>query len=132
MKRTTTPANALTTTPIGDQTGVEQSLRNSELRYRRLFESARDGILILNAETGSISDVNPYLIDMSGYSREEFVDRELWEVGAFKDIDASMNSFLALQKNELSATKTCRSRRKTVVWFQWNSSVTCIWLVMKR
>jgi PAS domain S-box-containing protein/putative nucleotidyltransferase with HDIG domain len=94
MKKTT--ANI----PISGQTAVEQSLRNSELRYRRLFESAQDGILIVNAETGSINDVNPYLIDMLGYSREEFVEKKLWEVGAFKDIEASRNSFLALQKNE--------------------------------
>jgi PAS domain S-box-containing protein/putative nucleotidyltransferase with HDIG domain len=91
-----TPAR---TTSSG-QTGVGQSLGNSELRYRRLFESAQDGILILNAETGWIIDVNPYLIDMLGYSREEFVEKKLWEVGAFKDIEASKNSFLALQKNE--------------------------------
>ncbi len=86
--------------PISDQTGVEQSLINSELRYRRLFESAQDGILILDAKTGSISDVNPYLIDMLGYSREEFVEKKLWEVGAFKDIEASRHSFLALQKDK--------------------------------
>jgi PAS domain S-box-containing protein len=79
---------------------MDQALINSELRYRRLFESAQDGILILNAKTGSISDVNPYLIDMLGYSREEFVEKKLWEVGAFKDIEASRHSFLALQKNE--------------------------------
>ncbi len=91
---------APTGTPRCDRTGVEQSLKNSELRYRRLFESAQDGILILNAETGSISDVNPYLIAMLGYSREEFVEKKLWEVGAFKDIEASRSAFLALQKDE--------------------------------
>jgi len=37
----------------------EEALRDSEARYRRLFEAARDGILILDAETGSITDVNP-------------------------------------------------------------------------
>jgi PAS domain S-box-containing protein/putative nucleotidyltransferase with HDIG domain len=86
--------------PASDQADVVRSLRNSELRYRRLFETARDGILILDAETGSISDVNPYLIDMLGYSREELVAKKLWEVGAFRDIEASRNSFLALQQNE--------------------------------
>jgi PAS domain S-box-containing protein len=86
--------------PISDQKRAEQSLINSELRYRRLFESAQDGILILDAKTGSISDVNPYLIDMLGYSREEFVEKKLWEVGAFKDIEASRHSFLALQKDK--------------------------------
>jgi PAS domain S-box-containing protein len=54
-----------------------QTLKDSELRYRRLFESAQDGILILDAGTGAITDVNPYLIKMLGYSRKEFVENNL-------------------------------------------------------
>jgi PAS domain S-box-containing protein/putative nucleotidyltransferase with HDIG domain len=100
MKRTATNVKAPAGIPVSDHTWVDQSHRNSELRYRRLFESAQDGILILNAETGAISDVNPFLIDMLGYTREEFVEKKLWEVGAFKDIEASRNSFLALKKNK--------------------------------
>ncbi len=75
----------------------ELPLKYSELRYRRLFEAAQDGILILNAETGMIEDVNPYLIKILGYSREEFVKKKLWEVGAFKDVEASKDAFTALQ-----------------------------------
>lgn len=82
------------------ETLIEPSLRDSELRYRRLFEAAQDGILILDAETGAITDVNPFLINMLGYSREEFVEKKLWEMGAFKDIEASQQAFEALQKNE--------------------------------
>src|SRR6266498_5573734 len=78
----------------------EQKIRTSELRYRRLFEAAQDGILIPDAKTGAITDVNPFLIKMLGYSREEFVEKKLWEVGAFKDIEASQEAFEALQKNE--------------------------------
>lgn len=77
-----------------------QKLTTSELRYRRLFEAAQDGILILDAKTGMIEDVNPYLIKMLGYSREEFVKKKLWEMGAFKDVEASKEAFEALQKNE--------------------------------
>jgi diguanylate cyclase (GGDEF)-like protein/PAS domain S-box-containing protein len=77
-----------------------QKIKTSELRYRRLFEAAQDGILILDAKTGAITDVNPFLIDLLKYSREEFIGKKLWEVGAFKDIKASKNAFLALQKNE--------------------------------
>jgi diguanylate cyclase (GGDEF)-like protein/PAS domain S-box-containing protein len=77
-----------------------QKIRTSELRYRRLFEAAQDGILILDAETGSITDVNPFLIKMLGYSREEFIQKKLWEVGAFKDVEASKEAFEVLQKNE--------------------------------
>ena len=76
---------------------IELSLQESEVRYRRLFEAAQDGILILDAGTGAITDVNPYLIAMLGYSREEFVEKKLWEVGAFKDIEASQVAFKALQ-----------------------------------
>jgi diguanylate cyclase (GGDEF)-like protein/PAS domain S-box-containing protein len=77
-----------------------QKIRTSELRYRRLFEAAQDGILILDAQTGAITDVNPYLIKMLGYSRAEFVEKKLWEMGAFKDIEASQEAFEALQKHE--------------------------------
>src|SRR5512143_3521350 len=79
---------------------MNKKIRTSELRYRRLFEAAQDGILILDARTGAITDVNPFLIKMLGYSREEFVEKKLWEVGAFKDVQASQEAFEALQKNE--------------------------------
>jgi diguanylate cyclase (GGDEF)-like protein/PAS domain S-box-containing protein len=80
--------------------GSMQNLKDSELRYRRLFEAAQDGILILDAETGMIEDVNPFLINMLGYSREEFVEKKLWEVGAFRDIEASQIAFETLQENK--------------------------------
>ena len=77
-----------------------QNIGTSELRYRRLFEAAQDGILILDAETGTITDVNPFLIKLLGYSREEFMQKKLWEVGAFRDVEASQQAFESLQKNE--------------------------------
>ncbi len=80
--------------------GTKIDLRDSEIRYRRLFEAAQDGILILDAKTGMIEDVNPYLIQMLGYSREEFIKKKLWEVGAFRDIQASKDAFEALQVDE--------------------------------
>ncbi len=79
---------------------VEQLIRNAELRYRHLFELAREGILMLNAETGSIDDVNPYLLDILGYSREEFVAKKFWELAAFKDSEDGRRYFLELQNSE--------------------------------
>src|SRR3972149_1707108 len=110
---------------------IEPSLKDSELRYRRLFEAAQDGILILDAETGMITDVNPFLIKMLGYSREEFVEKKLWEVGAFKDIEASKLSRPCRRMN-IFATKTCRSERRTAGWLVWNSSVMSIWWAAKK
>lgn len=60
---------------------AEYALKISELRYRRLFETAQDGILILNADNGGIADVNPFLTDMPGYSRKHLIG---WEIGPFK------------------------------------------------
>ena len=67
---------------IGEQTRSLEALRASELRYRRLFESAKDGILILDADSGQIVDVNPFLIEMLGYSKEDLMGKELWEIGS--------------------------------------------------
>ncbi len=78
----------------------ELSLTDSELRYRRLFETSQDGILILDAHLGTIIDVNPYLVHMLGYTRQEFLGKKIWEMGAFIDIKASQVSFEELQKNE--------------------------------
>jgi two-component system CheB/CheR fusion protein len=68
-----------------------------ENRYRRLFESAKDGILIVDAESGKIIDVNPFLIEMLGYSYEQFVEKAIWEIGSLKDIVANKEKFLQLQ-----------------------------------
>jgi len=48
---------------ITDQKRAEEALKFSEKRYRRLFETAQDGILILDAQTGQIADVNPFLVE---------------------------------------------------------------------
>jgi PAS domain S-box-containing protein len=79
---------------------AEESRLTSELRYRRLFESAKDGILILDAETGKIVDVNPYLIEMLNYSKEQFIEKAIWDIGFFKDLVANQDKFLELQQKE--------------------------------
>jgi len=79
---------------------AEESLKASESRYRRLFESAKDGILILDAETGMIADVNPFLIEMLGYSADQFMNKAIWEIGLFKDIVSNHEKFLELQQKD--------------------------------
>jgi PAS domain S-box-containing protein len=77
---------------------AEETLSASEARYRRLFETARDGILILDAETGMVVDVNSFLIKMLGYSHEAFLGKKVWELGFFKDIVANQDNFAELQQ----------------------------------
>ncbi len=72
-------------------------LRFSEIRYRRLFESAKEGILILDGDTGKIMDANPFLIELLGYKYEKLTGKEIWEIGPFKDIMASKEAIMELQ-----------------------------------
>jgi len=75
-------------------------LRESETRYRRLFESARDGILILDADSGAITDANPFIKEILGYSRQDLIGKRLWEIGAFFDVIASKAAFEELKRKE--------------------------------
>ena len=79
---------------------TEKALQDSEKRYRRLFESAKDGILILDADTGEVVDVNPFLTRLLGYPYDTFCGKHLWEIGVFKDIAASKEAFQTLQDHE--------------------------------
>jgi PAS domain S-box-containing protein len=84
--------------PEATPRSAKYALEVSEMRYRRLFETAQDGILILNADSGQIDDVNPFLTDMLGYSREQLLGNKLWEIGPFKDVEASKAEFRELQR----------------------------------
>jgi PAS domain S-box-containing protein len=85
---------------ITEQKELEEAMHDSEIRYRRLFEAAKDGVLILNAASGKVVDVNPYLIELLGISYEDILGQELWELGFFKDIVANKTKFLELQKKK--------------------------------
>ena len=78
---------------------TEQALRASETSYRRLFEAAKDGILILDVDTGRINDVNPFLFNLLGFSRSEMVGKTVGELSPFKDIESNKVMLERLQKD---------------------------------
>jgi PAS domain S-box-containing protein len=106
------------------ETRTEQALRASELSYRRLFEAAKDGILILEADTGRISDVNPFLIEMLGFSHAELVGTPIWELGPFRNIVSNKAKFEQLQQQGYvryeSVPLETRDGRKIAVEFVSN------------
>ncbi len=85
---------------ITERKRTEEQLRASELRYRRLFEAARDGILLLDAETGMVIDANPFLTEMLGYSHEVVLGKKVWDLGFLKDLVANQAKFAELQQKE--------------------------------
>jgi PAS domain S-box-containing protein len=77
---------------------LQNELRASELSYRRLFEAANDGILILDLKSGRINDVNPFLCNLLGFSRHEMLGKTVAEVSPFKDIEPNQAMLAKLQK----------------------------------
>ena len=78
---------------------IQARVKESELRYRRLFESAKDGILILDPQTRKITDANPFIVKFLGYTRAQLLKKELWEIGLLKDEAASQEAFRELKRN---------------------------------
>jgi PAS domain S-box-containing protein len=88
-----------TNTDITDFRAAQQALRDSELRYRRLFQSAQDGILILDAQTAQIIDANACMSALAGQEHGELVGKQLYEIGLFEDIETNKQAFRKLQEN---------------------------------
>ena len=81
-----------------EQERAEEVLRASDIRYRRLFESAKDGILLLDGDTAEITDVNPYMVEMLGYHYDEFLGKRLCDASPFKEAEKAQTFFTELQK----------------------------------
>ncbi|HEX7182818.1 MAG TPA: ATP-binding protein [Thermoanaerobaculia bacterium] len=88
----------LTIEDVTETRAAAAALRASETRYRRLFETAKDGILILDAASGRIVDANPFIKALLGYSHDELLGKELWQIGLFDDIAASQAAFQELSE----------------------------------
>ncbi len=94
-------------------------MRVNEIRYRRLFEAARDGILLLDPGTRKIVDANPFMSELLSYPHEELLGKELWEIGLLKDEEASRTAFRELQEKhyiryENLPLQTKRGQRRDV------------------
>ena len=105
---------------VTERRRAEAQVKENELRYRRLFETAKDGILILDAGTGKITDANPFLTELLGYSHAELRGKELWQIGLFQDAEANRAVYRLCTTGATSATTICRS--KTEAGNRWRSS----------
>lgn len=84
---------------ITERKRMGDALKSSEVRYRRLFETAQDAILILDGDTGQIIDASPFIKDLLGYSMEELRGKNLWEIGELKDALASKITYQRLSES---------------------------------
>lgn len=84
---------------VTDRKKSEAALQDSEFRFRRLFQTAKDGILILDTDRGTITEANPFMCGLLGYEVGEFLGKELWEIGLFRDREASRDAYRKLLDN---------------------------------
>lgn len=101
ISRTSHP-DAVVMMGFGDTTArraAEEALRHAEVRYRRLFQTAKDGILILDAHTGKIIDANAFMEGLVGLESGELLGRQLHEIGMFKDTEQNKAAFRELQRD---------------------------------
>jgi len=90
-------SNAELETQMAECNLAERKLADSEVRHRKLFETAEDGIMVIDAENWRITDTNSFLERMSGYSKQEVFGRDLWQLGLFKDTETVRMAFADAQ-----------------------------------
>ena len=83
---------------MAERKGAEERLRVSETRYRRLFEASKDGILMVDPRARTITDANPFMAELLGYTREQLLGQELWQIGLFQDREANLEAWRELQE----------------------------------
>ncbi len=83
---------------VTERRRAQRAQKESEVRYRRVFETAKDGILILDANTGLITDANAFMCGLTGMESEELIGKELYEIGMYKDVEENKEAFCELQR----------------------------------
>ncbi|HEY6146865.1 MAG TPA: ATP-binding protein [Thermoanaerobaculia bacterium] len=90
---------------------VREGLRASEMRYRLLFETAREGIWLLDGDTGKVIDANPFLLELLGFRKDELVGREPWHL--YGDREAARSRFEEVRKRGFSYDPELTMRSKS-------------------
>jgi len=98
---------------ITERRKTQAATLTTETRYRRLFEAARDGILIVDPDTRKITDANPFMTELLGYTHDELIGKELWEIGLLKDEKSSRSAFRELKKNHFIRYENLPLQSKT-------------------
>jgi two-component system cell cycle sensor histidine kinase/response regulator CckA len=96
------------------------ALQVSEAQHRLVFETAREGIWLMDAKSGVLLDVNPFFQDLVGFARQELVGRKPWDIGLFADGETARSRFEANFAGGFGVEQEVAMRTKTgqPVWVE--------------
>lgn len=78
---------------------AEEALVASEMRYRRLFESAKEGIVLMEAGSQQITDVNPFMLNLMQVKRKDVLGNKIWDIGLNKEQGTLEEAFEAIEND---------------------------------
>ncbi len=98
---------------ITERKQQENLLSESEERYRRLFETANDGMVLLEKAEGKITHANPAIAEMMGHSQDELIGKGVIDIGFPGDIGTIQEIFQTLEKDGILTYKDAPVQTKT-------------------
>ena len=107
------PAFQLSIRDVTKRKEIEALLKDSEERYRRLFETADDGILLLEKHELKIRHANPAITATLGYSNEDCIGKDLKDIGFPDDIGTVNEIMQTLDKDGILYFKDFPLQKKT-------------------
>jgi two-component system CheB/CheR fusion protein len=94
---------------------ISDRKRAAEAKYRHLFEAAKDGIVIIDADTGEIDDVNPFLTQLLGLTRADLIGKRFWEAEPLMDLqNAPLGSRPAPERRACYGSPSFPSKQRVV------------------
>jgi PAS domain S-box-containing protein len=131
LNRTTVSRDSLVK-EVAERKQAENALRESETRFRGIFENATDGILLTDIESKRFSLANQALCNMLGYGMDEVANLGVGDIHAEADLPHVMEQFERLARGEIGLTHDIPVKRKDGSVFYADISASVVTMGNRR
>lgn len=96
---------------VGRRNLVEQALQDSRGKYQVIFDEARDGIVLIDSQTGHIVDCNPEYERQTGRKLEQLREMKVWELRPPELMEEAKKLFFELRNGNLGGSREFEFQR---------------------